>query len=167
MWRHKSGSTLAQVLAGCLMAPSHHKNKCWLPIRVVLWHSPEGNFKLPFCTLNLQITFWHVLHISQRPMSKTMRLIAFMLHMDLLPNTLNSGLRMRRECRERFPCQLTLAIPTCITARAWHTCRDAWQDRQLAVSFEVSGGENVPGIPGACATHNFTYLAWGPLAHTE
>ena len=31
------------------------------------------------------------------------------------------------------------------------------------VSFEVGGGENVPGIPGACTTHNFTYLARGPL----
>ena len=26
----------------------------------------------------------------------------------------------------------------------------------------MGGGENVPGIPGACATHNFTYLARGP-----
>ena len=26
------------------------------------------------------------------------------------------------------------------------------------VSFEVGGGENVPGIPGACATRNLTYL---------
>ena len=25
------------------------------------------------------------------------------------------------------------------------------------------GGENVPGIPGACATRNFTYLVRGPL----
>ena len=35
-------------------------------------------------------------------------------------------------------------------------------DRQLAVSFEVGGGENVPDIPGACATRNFTYLVRGP-----
>ena len=26
------------------------------------------------------------------------------------------------------------------------------------------GGENVPGIPGACATRNFTYLARGPCS---
>ena len=32
----------------------------------------------------------------------------------------------------------------------------------LAVSFEVSGGENVPGIPSACTHHIFTYLARGP-----
>ena len=33
----------------------------------------------------------------------------------------------------------------------------------LAVSLEVGGGENVPGIPGACTTRNFTYLITGPL----
>ena len=27
---------------------------------------------------------------------------------------------------------------------------------------EVGGGKNVPGIPGACATHNFAYLVRGP-----
>ena len=68
---------------------------------------------------------------------------------------------MRRKCRERFPRHRGLAIPTCITARARRTCRDACRDRKLSVSFEVDGGENVPGIPGACATHNFTYLLRG------
>ena len=29
---------------------------------------------------------------------------------------------------------------------------------KLAVSFEVRSGENVPGIPGACATRDFAYL---------
>ena len=33
---------------------------------------------------------------------------------------------------------------------------------KLAVSFEVSGGENIPGIPGQCATRNCTYLVRGP-----
>ena len=28
----------------------------------------------------------------------------------------------------------------------------------MPVSFEVGGGKNVPGIPGACATHNCRYL---------
>ena len=27
---HRSGSTLAQVIAWCLMAPSHYLNQCWL-----------------------------------------------------------------------------------------------------------------------------------------
>ena len=43
--------------------------------------------------------------------------------MGFLPGTLNFGLRMRRECRERFTHHRGLAIPTCITARAWRTCR--------------------------------------------
>ena len=61
-----------------------------------------------------------------------------------------------------FPLRRGSAIPTCITARAWRTCCDACRDRYLAVSFEVADGENVPGIPGACTTRNFTYLARGP-----
>ena len=55
-----------------------------------------------------------------------------------------------------------LAIPICITARAWRTCRDAFRDRLIAISFEDSGGENVPGIPGACPNRNFAYLVRGP-----
>ena len=78
--------------------------------------------------------------------------------MGLLPDTSNCGLCMRRECREHFPRHRGLAIPTCITA-----C-DAYQDRLLTVSFEVGCGENVPGIPGACATRNFTCMVRGPLS---
>ena len=69
---------------------------------------------------------------------------------------------MLQECRERFSHHRILVIPTCIMARDWRTRRDACQDRLLAVSFEVGGGENVPGIAGACATHKFTYLLRGP-----
>ena len=39
-----SGSTLAQVMACCLAAPSHNLNQCWLIIKVVLFHSLEGSF---------------------------------------------------------------------------------------------------------------------------
>ena len=49
--------------------------------------------------------------------------------MALLPDMTNCGLRMRREYRELFPHHRRLAIPTHITARAWHTCRDACRDR--------------------------------------
>ena len=50
---------------------------------------------------------------------------------------------MRRECRERFTRHHVLMISTCITARAWRTYRDTFRDRQLAVSFEVGGEENL------------------------
>ena len=44
---------------------------------------------------------------------------------------------------------------TCVTHVPW--C--------MSGSLTRGGGENVPGIPGACATRNFTYLARGPLPH--
>ena len=43
LW-HRSGSTLAQVMACCLTAASHYLNQCWLIISKVHWHSSEGNF---------------------------------------------------------------------------------------------------------------------------
>ena len=63
---------------------------------------------------------------------------------------------MRRECRESFPCHRGLAIPT------WHTCRDGCRDHLLTVSLEVGARENVPGIPGECATRTFASLVRGP-----
>ena len=36
IWWHRSGSTLAQVMPCCLMAPSHYLNQCWLIISEVI-----------------------------------------------------------------------------------------------------------------------------------
>ena len=44
IWRQRSGSTLAQVMACCLTAPSHHLNQCWFTISKIHWHSFEYNF---------------------------------------------------------------------------------------------------------------------------
>ena len=41
MWWHRSGSTLVQVMACYLTAPSHYLNQCWLIIKG-LWHLFEG-----------------------------------------------------------------------------------------------------------------------------
>ena len=35
IWQQKTGSTLAQVMASCLTAPSHYLNQCWLMISKV------------------------------------------------------------------------------------------------------------------------------------
>ena len=82
--------------------------------------------------------------------------------MGLLPDTWSCGLRMRRECSERFPRHRLQRKPpvsdpgmhhgTCVTHVPWCTSGSLTRD----------GGENVPGIPGACATRNFKYLARGP-----
>ena len=44
IYRHRSESNLAQVMACYLMAPIHYLNQCWLTISGFLWHSPDRNF---------------------------------------------------------------------------------------------------------------------------
>ena len=58
--RNRSGSTLIQLMACCLMAPSHYLNQLWLLTSKVLWHSlraisPEM-LKISILDLNLKIT---------------------------------------------------------------------------------------------------------------
>ena len=95
---------------------------------------------------------------------KTRTISHCIANMGLLPDTSNCGLRMRRECTERFPRhqyqrKSLVSDPgmhngTCVTHVPW--C--------MSGSLIRGGGENVPGIPGACATRNFTYLARSPAA---
>ena len=69
---------------------------------------------------------------------------------------------MHRECRERFYRHRLQRKPlvrdhglhhgTCVMHVPW--C--------MSGSLIRGGGENVPGIPGACATRNLTYLSRGP-----
>ena len=41
IWHWRSWSTLVQVMACCLTAPSHYLNQCWLIISKVQWHSSD------------------------------------------------------------------------------------------------------------------------------
>ena len=56
--RHRSRSTLAQIMACCQMAPSHYLNQCWLIIKGVLWHSPESNFTVSVQAIVLGLWGW-------------------------------------------------------------------------------------------------------------
>ena len=86
--------------------------------------------------------------------------------MDLLPDTQNWGLRMRRECHERFSRHRLQSKPlvsdpgmhhgTCVTHMLW--C--------MSGLLTSGSGKNDPGIPGACAIRNFTYLVSGPWPQT-
>ena len=44
IWGHRTWSTLAQVMACCLTAPSHYLNQCWLFISKVQSHSSGNHF---------------------------------------------------------------------------------------------------------------------------
>ena len=71
IWRHRSRSALAQVMACCPTAPSHYLNQCWLFISEILRRSSESN-----CTasaqgtikyMSLKIMFLKFCSISQGP----------------------------------------------------------------------------------------------------
>ena len=68
------------------------------------------------------------------------------------------GLRMRQECRERFTRHRLQRKPLFSDPGMHHGTHVPWC---MSGSLAHGGGENVPGIPGACATSNFTYLARG------
>ena len=52
IWRQRSGSTLAQVMACCLTALSHYLNHCRLIFSKVEWHSLKGKFTRDTSAIN-------------------------------------------------------------------------------------------------------------------
>ena len=67
IWRHRSRSTLIQVMACCLMAPSHYLNQCWLIISKVQGHSSDGNFTRLWVKSGLSLKITYVNFHSHRP----------------------------------------------------------------------------------------------------
>ena len=59
IWRQRSGSTLAQVMACCLMAPSHYLNQCWLTISKIKWRSSKGKFTRDTSAINHWNYLWN------------------------------------------------------------------------------------------------------------
>ena len=82
--------------------------------------------------------------------------------MGLLSDTQNCGLRMHRECRERFPRHWLQRKPLVSDPGMHHGTCVTHVPRCMLGSLTGGGGENVPGIPGTCATRNFAYLVRGP-----
>ena len=50
IWRHRSRSTLVQIIACCLTAPCHYLKLCWI-IFEVFWYLAEGNFTESFLNI--------------------------------------------------------------------------------------------------------------------
>ena len=74
---------------------------------------------------------------------------------------------MRRDCRERFPHHRLQRKPL-VSDPSMHPGMGVtpvpWC---MSGSLSRGGGETVPGIPGACATRNFTYLVRGPCTRDQ
>ena len=79
---------------------------------------------------------------------------------NLLPDTRICAMCMRRECRERFPRHQHQRKPL-VSDHGMH--HGTWC---MSGTLTRGGGENLPGIPGACATLDFTHLARGSLSTT-
>ena len=83
--------------------------------------------------------------------------------MGLLPDTQNCGCACAGNAGNVFPATAG--------KRSRHASRHVRHARavmhagiaNLRYPLKSAAGENVPGIPGACATCNFTYLVRGPL----
>ena len=82
--------------------------------------------------------------------------------MGILPDTKNCELRMRQECCECFPHHWLQRKPP--APGMHHNTCGMHMPICMSGSLTCGGRENVPGISGACATCNFTYLARGPLS---
>ena len=69
--RQETESTLAQVMACCLTAPSHYLNQWWLIISKVLWHSSEGIIVRRYQSVkqDWKLHFLDRTQMSQGPMS--------------------------------------------------------------------------------------------------
>ena len=78
--------------------------------------------------------------LEQRMYSdEILQLKTFGHNLGLLPDTQNCVLRMRQECRERFPPQPTQRKPLVSDPGMHHgTCRDACRDRLPAVAWKTS-----------------------------
>ena len=81
--------------------------------------------------------------------------------MGPLPDAKNCGLRMRREFQESFPRHWLQRKPIVSDPGLHHGTWVTHVPWRMSVSINRGGEENVPSIPGANATPNFTYLARG------
>ena len=70
---------------------------------------------------------------------------------------------MRRECRERFPRHRLQRKPLVSDPDLHHGTCVTHVPQCMSGLLTRGGAENVSGIPGACATRNFTYLVRGPF----
>ena len=98
-----------------------------------------------FCdTIQLEpIPFWRMGH---GPLSRYVKLLV--AHAPGMPGTFSPSPRVTDS---------DMHHGTCVTHVPW-----CMPGSLTSCFFEVGGGENAPGVPGACATRNFTYLVRGP-----
>ena len=133
----------------------------WVLVRFI-WFETHRNFMKKMAP-KIHIVLLHAIKISSAyAYWCTLRRCA----MGLLPDMWNNWLRKRRECRERCPRHRLQRKPLISDHGIHHGTCVTRVPRCMWGSLTRGGGENVPGIPGACATHSVAYLARGPWNHS-
>ena len=74
---------------------------------------------------------------------------------------------MHLECRERFPHNWLHRKPLVSDPSTHHGTFVTHVPWCMSGSLTHDARENIPGIPGACAHRNFTYLARGPWSYVS
>ena len=72
IWRHRSGPTLAQIMAWCLTAPSHYLSQCYLIANKVIWgHFHDKIWRYQSVSQDWKYHYQNCIQISQGTMSYT------------------------------------------------------------------------------------------------
>ena len=90
-----------------------------------------------------------------------------MLLMGLLSYTKNAGCACAGNAGDHFPRHRLQRKPLVSDPGIHHGTCLTHVPCCMSGSLTRGGGENVPGIPGACATRKFTYPARAPIGYAE
>ena len=159
-------STLVQVIARCCQATSHFLSSCWPSFmtsygitrpQLVKWIS-----QLQWCCTRKYYGLAKEKRLHVLILSSVWLNTHVLSSMGLLPNTSNCGCACARNAGNVFP-----ATAGKQSRHASRHMRDARAVMHAGIAnsrfpLNSAAGGNVPGIPGACATRDFTYLVRGP-----
>ena len=167
--RQQSGGWLRASALPLFIYSSATMNNVYITIITItienITNTKHEMWYLCFCLIFLQKIIWNNISISTNVFWLRWKAETEFVTMGLLPDTQNCGCACAGNAGNVFP----------VTAgkRSRHASRHVRHARavmhagiaNLRYPLKSAAGENVPGIPGACATCNFTYLVRGPWNH--
>ena len=106
---------------------------------------------LSWSTMLREVNSKHTLRYRSMSSCRISPHSSFCKQLGHLPDTENCGLCMRLECQERFPHRRLHRKPLVSDPDIHHGTSVTHVPWCILGSLTFGGGENVPGIPGACA----------------
>ena len=116
IWQWGSRSTLAQVMACCLMASSLYLNQCWPIISEVMWHPPDSNFQkiLKILIVEMSLKFTNFRLQSNPPGASELRYSRWWMMLQQIVAVILLAHPDRNRCRLvlRVLIEKSIMIPT-------------------------------------------------------